>query len=139
MIKSTTSIRVRYGETDQMGIVYHGNYPAYFELGRIELFREIDLPYKDLEESGVLLPVIELHLRYIKSAFYDDILTIETQIKEIPKGVRFRFDYKITNQNNELLTEGYTLLAFVDKFTRKPVRCPEYMLKKLEFLLSKNE
>lgn len=137
MISSTISVRVRYGETDQMGIVYHGNYPAYFEQGRIELFREIGLPYKELEENGILLPVYELNLKYLKSAFYDDILKIETTIHEIPRDVRFRFDYKIFNEKQELLTTGYAILAFVDKQTRRPVRCPKYMIERLESLMPK--
>lgn len=134
MIITKTYIRVRYGETDQMGIVYHGNYPSYFEIGRIELFREMGLPYKELEERGVLLPVTELHVQYIKSSFYDDKLSIETQIKELPKGARLRFEYEIFNQNDELITKGYTVLAFVDKATRRPLRCPDYMLEKLKNL-----
>lgn len=138
MISTSLSIRVRYGETDQMGIVYHGNYPAYFEQGRIELFREIGLPYKELEDKGILLPVIELNMKYIRSAYYDDLLNVQTSIAEIPSGVRFRFDYKIFNQKDELLTEGYAILAFVDKASRKPVRCPEYMRSRLEELFQQN-
>lgn len=135
MISSTFSLRVRYGETDQMGIVYHGNYASYCEVARIEFFREKGLPYKELEENGYMLPVVELNLKFRKSAYYDDILNIETTLLEIPEGAKLKFDYKIYNQNEELLLSGYSMLAFVDKLSRKPVRCPDYMIKKLKDLI----
>ena len=132
MISSTISVRVRYGETDQMGIVYHGNYSLYFEQGRIELFREIGLPYKEMEERGIMLPVNELNVRYLKPAYYDDLLKVETIINAIPLGARFRFDYKIWNQKEELLTIGFAVLAFVDMKTKRPIRCPEYISEHLQ-------
>ena len=133
MISSTISLRVRYGETDQMGIVYHGNYPSYFEVARIEFFREIGLPYKDLEGKGIILPVIDLQVKFIQSAFYDDELAIKAILKEIPTGVRLQFHYEIYNQEQKLLTTGQTTLAFVDEKTRRPVRCPQYMIDKFNF------
>jgi acyl-CoA thioester hydrolase len=135
MISTTISVRVRYGETDKMGVVYHGNYAAYCEVARVEFFREMGLPYAELEESGIMLPVVELYFRYFKSAFYDEILDIETTLTEIPKSVRMRFEYKIYNQKKELLTEAFSVLAFVDIETRKPVKCPDYMIEKLEELI----
>lgn len=138
MLSSTISLRVRYGETDQMGIVYHGNYPSYFEVARIEFFREIGLPYKELETKGIILPVVDLGVKFIKSAYYDDELFIKATVTEIPTGVRLHFNYEIRNQHQELLTTGFTTLAFVDQKTRRPVRCPQYMLDKLnDFLQSK--
>lgn len=134
MISSTISVRVRYGETDQMGIVYHGNYAIYFEQGRVELFREMGFPYKDMEDSGLILPVNELNIKYLKPAVYDDVLKIETQINEFPTGARFRFDYKIWNQNEELLTTGFSILAFVDKHSKRPIRCPESISNHLKAL-----
>lgn len=136
MISTTISLRVRYGETDQMGVVYHGNYPSYCEVGRVEFFREMGLPYKELEDTGVMLPVIELNLKFIKPAYYDDVLKIKTTIHEIPRSVRLHFDYEIYNQKDELLTTGYSVLAFVDMKTRKPVRCPQYMTERMEKLFN---
>lgn len=137
MISTNISLRVRYGETDQMGVVHHGNYPNYFEMARIEFFREIGLPYKKLEDKGIMLPVTDLSLKFKKSAYFDDLLTIKTSLREIPSGVRIYFDYEIYNQNQELLTSGSTTLAFVDAISRKPVRCPNYMLEKLNSLIEK--
>lgn len=134
MLSSTISLRVRYGETDQMGVVYHGNYATYCEVARVEFFREIGLPYKQLEERGIMLPVTELNLKYIKPAYYDEVLFIKTSLSEIPRAVRIRFDYEIYNEKDELLTTGYSILAFIDMKTRKPVRCPEYMTKQMDEL-----
>jgi acyl-CoA thioester hydrolase len=138
MISTNISIRVRYGETDQMGIVYHGNYPSYFEVARVEFFRDLGIPYKELEEKGVMLPVVDIYIKYLKPAYYDDLLHIETKIPELPKSVRFRFEYTITNDNGDRITEGYVVLAFIDKYTRKPIRCPEYLTKKLEDYVNKS-
>ncbi|MEM9647899.1 MAG: thioesterase family protein [Bacteroidota bacterium] len=126
------SFRVRYGETDQMGVVYHGNYAQYLEMGRIEWLRAIGVSYRSMEENGIMLPVISLQIDYKKSALFDDLLTVETSIKKQPM-VRIEFDYKIYNQNQELLAEAKTVLAFMDKVKNKPTRCPDYILKKLDF------
>lgn len=131
MISATISLRVRYGETDQMGVVYHGNYPAYFEVARVEFFRSIGLPYKELEDKGIILPVIDLQIKFIGSAYYDEVLVIKAILREIPQGVRLRFDYEIYNENEKLLTTGHTILAFVDSKTRKPIRCPQYLIDKI--------
>ncbi|MFA7686444.1 MAG: thioesterase family protein [Moheibacter sp.] len=137
MLSSTISLRVRYGETDQMGVVYHGNYATYCEVARVEFFREIGLPYKELESRGVMLPVVELNLKFLRPAYYDELLLIETSIPEIPKSARIRFDYTIRNENGDILTTGHCLLAFVDMETRRPVRCPEYMVKRMNELVGK--
>lgn len=134
MISTTISLRVRYGETDQMGVVYHGNYATYCEVARVEFFRQMGLPYKELEEKGIMLPVIELNLKFLKPAHYDELLFIKTSIPEIPKGVRIIFHYEIYNENQELLTTGTSVLAFIDIKTRKPVRCPAYMIEKMKEL-----
>lgn len=114
-----------------MGIVYHGNYAVYCEVARVEFFRQIGLPYKELEDSGIMLPVTELKMKYIKPAFYDDLLTIETSIPEIPTGVRIHFDYKIFNEKKELLTEASSELAFISTSNKRPVRCPKEMSDRL--------
>jgi len=124
------SFRVRYGETDQMGVVYHGNYAQYLEMGRVEWLREFGISYKAMEESGIILPVISLQLSFKKSAVYDDLITVTTTLKKTPS-VKIEFDYIICNEADEVLVEANTVLAFLDKATKKPMRCPDYILKKL--------
>lgn len=115
-----------------MGVVYHGNYAQYFELGRTEWLRKLGVTYKDMEISGIMLPVISLNCNFIKSAIYDDVLTIETFLKKEPL-VKIEFDYKVTNQNNEIICTGSSVLAFMNMKTMKPTRCPDYLLKSLGF------
>lgn len=116
-----TTIRVRYAETDQMGIVYHSNYIIWFEIGRTDWFRQIGQDYKSLEEKNILLPVIGVNCQYRKSALYDDLVIIRTYLKEL-KGVRLTFHYEILRkEGRELLAEGESQHAFVDK-DQRPVR-----------------
>ena len=124
-------IRIRYGETDQMGHVYHGNYAQYLEMGRLELLRKPGVSYKKMEEEGVMLPVISLNLNFKKSAYYDDVVNVKTQLKKIPS-VRIEFDYEITNQQGEILTTANTVLVFVNMKTGRPMKCPDYLLDKLQ-------
>lgn len=124
------SFRVRYAETDQMGIVYHGNYAQYLEMGRVEWLRTLGVSYKSMEENGIILPVISLQLNFKKSAKYDDLLTVETKLRKTPS-VKIEFDYKIYNHDRELLVEANTILAFIDKARNRPTRCPNYILEKL--------
>ncbi|WP_108422919.1 acyl-CoA thioesterase [Flagellimonas amoyensis] len=125
------SFRVRYAETDQMGVVYHGNYAQYLEMGRVEWLRALGITYKSMEDNGVMLPVISLHIDYKKSALYDDLLTVETSLKSRPL-VKIEFEYKVTNEVGDLLATGHTVLAFIDKNTGRPIKCPDYILEKLE-------
>ena len=125
------SFRVRYGETDQMGVVYHGNYAQYLELGRVEWLRALGVTYRSMEENGIMLPVISLHIDYKKPALYDDLITVETTISKPPL-VKIEFDYKIYNESNEMLVTAHTVLAFMDKKTNRPTRCPDYILEKLD-------
>ena len=111
MLKHSTKIRVRYGETDQMGIVNNAVYPSYFEVGRTEMFRELRLPYSQIEQEGTMLPLSELHVKYHHPAVYDEELTIETRIEEFPTS-RIRFKYTILNESGKLLVTGETVLAF---------------------------
>ncbi|WP_343486069.1 thioesterase family protein [Allomuricauda sp. d1] len=127
---NTFSFRVRYAETDQMGIVYHGNYAQYLEMGRVEWLRALGITYRSMEETGTKLPVIFLQINYKKSAKYDDLITVETTLKKIPT-VRIEFDYKVYGENGELLAEANTVLVFIDMATGKPKRCPKYILEKL--------
>ena len=130
MKKFSTNIRVRYGETDQMGVVYHGNYASYFEIARTEWLRNLGITYKELENKGIMLPVISLFFNLIKSAKYDDVLTITVILKKKPL-VKIEFDYEIYNQNKEKISIGNSVLAFMDMKTNKPMRCPDYILEKL--------
>lgn len=132
MKKSSIDIRVRYGETDQMGIVYYGNYPSYFEVARTEWLRNLGVTYKNMEQNGIKLPVISLNVQYIKPAKYDDVLTVHVTLKKRPM-VKIEFDYEITNQNREKISTGNTTLAFIDSRTNKPIKCPDYILDKLDF------
>ncbi|WP_422079751.1 acyl-CoA thioesterase [Ulvibacterium sp.] len=127
------SFRIRYGETDQMGIVYHGNYPQYLEMGRIEWLRVLGISYKSMEESGILLPVISLQINFKKSALYDDLITVKTILKKPPMA-RIEFDYVIYRNSNEILATANTVLAFMDRDTKRPRRCPDYLLEKLSGL-----
>ena len=124
MYTSETHIRVRYGETDQMGYVYYGNYAMYYEVGRVESLRQLGLTYKELEEMGIMMPVLENKSRFLSAALYDDNLKIVTTIREKPS-VRIKFEYDIFNGEGLLIHQGETMLAFVDKKTGKPCRPPE--------------
>ncbi|PWE00106.1 acyl-CoA thioesterase [Marinilabilia rubra] len=126
MLKHTTKIRVRYGETDQMGIVNNAVYPSYFEVGRTEMFREIGLPYSKIEKEGIMLPLSELHIKYHRPAVYDNEITIETYVDEYPTS-RIRFKYNIYNELGELLVSGETVLAFMNADSRRPTRIPQYL------------
>ncbi|QLG43866.1 acyl-CoA thioesterase [Costertonia aggregata] len=128
---NTISFRVRYGETDQMGVVYHGNYPQYLEMGRVEWLRELGISYRNMEENGTMLPVISLRLNYKKSAVYDDLITVETKLVKLPS-VRIEFDYTIYNEAKEVLVEGNTVLAFINMKTKRPTKCPDYVLEKIK-------
>lgn len=121
------SFRVRYGETDQMGVVYHGNYAQYMEMGRVEWLREMGISYKTMEENGIMLPVISLHVDYKKPAVYDDLITVRTILKKIPS-VKIEFDFEIYNEAREILAEATVVLAFIDMERKRPVRCPQYLL-----------
>lgn len=131
MIIYDSKVRVRYGETDKMGYAYYGIYPQYYEIGRTELIRSFGLSYKKLEDDGIMLPVLSLDIRYLKPAFYDDLLTIKTKIIKMPS-VRIEFEYEVYNQNNELLNTGKTTLVFIDAQTRRPRKAPDDFLLKLK-------
>ena len=130
MYQSNVNIRVRYAETDQMGYCYYGNYAMYYEVARVETLREIGFNYKSLEEDGVLLPVIEFNIKYLKPAFYDDHLKIICKIPIIPT-VRIKFEYETYNEKKEMINFGNTTLVFLNKISKKPVNCPKPLLDKL--------
>ena len=131
MFSHTTKIKVRYGETDQMGVVYHGNYAQYLEIGRIEWLSALGISYKEMEQQGIMLPVVVLNITYCKPSFYDDTLSIKTTLIKQPK-VSVEFDYEIYNSYGDLITTAYSKLVFVDMKTRQPTRCPQYFLDQLQ-------
>lgn len=131
MIHTTHSIRVRYGETDPMKYVYYGNYAEYLEVARVELFRELGIPYDQIEKNGIWLPVSELTIKYIKPGLYDQILDIHTFIRKKPS-VRIEFDYEIYNDSQQLITTAKTTLFFLDAKTGKILRCPDFLMEILE-------
>lgn len=131
MVLNEISFRIRYAETDQMGVVYHGNYAQYLEMGRVEWLRSLGYSYKSMEESGVMLPVISLQMKFKKPAVYDDLITVETRLKKMPS-VRIEFDFTIYNESKEVLVEATTVLVFMDMKTKKPIKCPDYLLEKIK-------
>lgn len=131
MYTSQTKVRVRYGETDQMGYVYYGNYAMYYEVGRVESLRQLGLTYKELEDMGVMMPVLENKSKFHQAALYDDEITIVTTLREKPS-VKIKFEYALYNGSGKLIHEGETLLAFVDKKSGRPCRPPEVFRKVLE-------
>ncbi len=127
------SFRVRYSETDQMGVVYHGNYAQYFEMGRVEWLRQLGTSYKEMEKDGIMLPVISLHVEFKKSAVYDDLITVRTILKKTPS-VRIEFDFEIRNEAGDILVLANTVLVFMDMDKKRPVKCPDYLLEKIAAL-----
>ncbi|HEY4797497.1 MAG TPA: thioesterase family protein [Bacteroidia bacterium] len=130
MFTSEIKLRVRYGETDRMGYVYYGNYAEYFEVARVEALREFGINYKDMEDSGIMLPVYTFSIKYFKPAYYDELLTIKTTISKLPEA-RISFEYETFNEKNELLNKGETTLVFIDMKSNKPRMAPENFLQKL--------
>lgn len=126
------SFRARYSETDQMGVIYHGNYAQYLEMGRVEWLRGKGISYREMEENGVILPVISLQTKFVKSAFYDDLLIVRTTLKKKPS-VRIEFDFIVFNEKREVLAEATVELVFMNKEKRRPIKCPDYILEKLNF------
>ncbi len=126
MYQFDTKIRVAYADTDQMGYVYYGNYGRFYEIARVESLRNLGLTYKALEESGVMMPVLENHSKYLAPARYDELLTVRTIIKEMPQ-VRIKFNYEIFDEAEKMIHLGETLLVFVNMQTGRPCRIPENM------------
>jgi acyl-CoA thioester hydrolase len=130
MYSHSTKIRVRYGETDQMGYMYYGNYAQYYEVGRVEMLRSLGMSYSSMEADGIMMPVLELKCKYIKPALYDQEITVKTIIKTLP-GIRIFFEYELYNENEELINIGATTLVFVDMKKKKPTNPPENFMEKL--------
>lgn len=124
-------IRVRYGDTDQMGYVYYGNYGYYYEQARSEAIRWAGISYKEIEDSGTMMPITRMNIKYIRPAYYDELLTIKTTVAEMPNRL-ILFTYKVFNEKNELINEGETQLAFIDAATKKMKSAPEVLIQKLK-------
>ena len=131
MYEFNTEVRVRYAEADPMNVVYYGNYAQYFEVGRVESLRNLGISYKGIEDMGIMLPVVELNIKYLRPAKYDDLLTIKSQIKELPTEHKIVFDQEIYNEEGKLLTIGKVKLYFMDSKLGKRVSMPAIMLEKL--------
>ena len=131
MYEFDTSIRVRYAEADPMNVVYYGNYAQYFEVARVESLRNLGISYKSIEEMGIMLPVVELNIKYLRPAKYDDLLTIKTMIKELPTDHRIRFDQEVYNEQGKLLTIGVVKLYFMNKDFNQRAQMPNYLKEKL--------
>lgn len=131
MIEGECRIRPRYGEVDQMGYVYHANYVDYCHFARTELMRSFGINDKVLEENGIMMPVIEMNLKYKKPTGYDEELLVITRIPEMPL-TRFKFNFEFRNQNNELVCKANSTLAFVKSNSRKPIKAPEIVLNSLK-------
>lgn len=125
-------IKVRYCETDQMGLVHHGSYINYFEEARIAWISNLGFSYSEMEKSGIILPVSKLNVSYLRPTYFDDVLVVSVELTEIPTS-RLIFNYTIKNKD-EIVVTGTTVLAFLNKITKKPVRCPDYMLEKVKSL-----
>ena len=119
-------VRVRYSETDQMGVVYHGNYIPYFEIGRVEWLRNKGVSYKTMEANGIALPIVSMTLNYKKPARYDELLTVKTKFKS-QTSVKIEFDCEIWNEKSELLTTAHFILVFVDVKSGRPIVPPDYI------------
>lgn len=130
MFTSETQVRVRYSETDKMGYAYYGHYAAYFEVARVEALRQLGLSYREMEDKGIILPVLEYNVKFYKPAFYDDLLTIKTRIEELPS-VRLRFISETYGSDGTALNRAEVVLVFVDQVKNKPCPPPDYFMDKV--------
>jgi acyl-CoA thioester hydrolase len=131
MFEHATKIRVRYGETDQMGYMYYGNYAQFYEVGRVEMLRSLGLTYSGMEQSGIMMPVLEMNCKYLKPALYDEEITVKVILEKMP-GIRIHFKYELFNEKNELINLGETLLVFINMKTNRPCLPNQEFLNKLK-------
>lgn len=123
MYSFETQIRIRYADTDKMGFAYYGNYPKFYEIARVEAFRALDYSYKEMEDGGVGMPVLDMAIKYHRPAKYDDLLTVKVMVPEMPRA-RIKFLYEITNEDGALINTGETILAFMQLESGRPVKMP---------------
>jgi acyl-CoA thioester hydrolase len=134
MINHETKIRVCYGDTDKMGVVYYGTYPRFYEIGRNELLRAYGITYRQIEEAGMVWPVRNMHITYLKPAYYDDLLTVRTIVEEMPT-VRFKIKTEIYNQTGELINHGEVVLISTNPQTGKAMKTPKWLLEMFNFIV----
>ena len=132
MFVTESKVRVRYAETDQMGVVYHSHYFQYFEVARAEAIRELGFTYADMEKMGTIMPVIEVQCRYLRPALYDDLLTVKVILKELPQHHKIEFHQEVYNEKGDLLVSGKVILYFMEAKTMKRSSMPEKLLEKLQ-------
>jgi len=137
MYESTTEVRVRYGETDQMGYLYYGYYALYYEVGRAEAIRQLGFTYRELEEMGIMMPVVDLHAQYYRPALYDDLITVKTILKELPEAHKIQFHSELYNEQKQLLNKGVTTLVFYDPTTKQKVNMPDELKNRLQPFFTK--
>ena len=131
MFTHSTKLRVRYAETDQMGYMYYGNYAQFYEVGRVEMLRSLGMTYKSMEESGIMMPVLDMKCKFIKPALYDEEITIRVTVAKMP-ALRIHFAYQLYNEKEELINEGETTLVFIDIKRNKPCLPAADFLKRLQ-------
>ena len=131
MFESTTQVRVRYAETDQMNVVYHGNYAQYFEVARAEAIRKLGFTYKNMETLGTYMPLTELHCKYLRPAHYDDLLSVKVILKKLPDNHRIEFEHEVYNEGGSLLTIGRVVLYFIDSSSNEKTNMPAELREKL--------
>ena len=132
MFVTETTIRVRYAETDQMNVVYHGNYAQYFESARAESIRQLGFTYKEMEAMHIIMPIVEFHCKYIRPAHYDDLLTVKVILKELPTDHRIEFHHEVYNEKQKLLTLGRAVLYFINSKTMEKATMPPALLEKVQ-------
>ena len=126
-VTGRTNYRVRYSDVDQMGVVYYGNYGMFYEIGRSEMVRDMGFPYIEIENMGIVMPVYSVESRYRNTLSYDELVTIETTVKELPTA-KMTFHHKIFNEDGTLAHEATVVLVFMDMKTKKLVRAPGVLL-----------
>jgi acyl-CoA thioester hydrolase len=132
MFSAETQIRVHYALTDQMGYVYYGHYAQFYEIGRAEAIRELGFTYREIEDSGVIMPVGSMSCKYLRPARYDDLITVKTMLRDLPEGNKIIFQHEIYNERDELLNKGEVTLYFMDRSGTRSAEIPEFLLKILK-------
>jgi len=131
MYTTETQIRIHYALTDQMGVVYHGHYAQFYEIGRGESIRVLGYSYKDIEAMGIIMPVVDIHSRFLRPAKYDDLITVKTTLRELPNSHKIIFHSDIYNEQDELLNTGDVTLYFMEASTMNRCNMPEALREKL--------
>ena len=132
IISYSTQIRVRYKDTDQMGIMHHSNYVVLYETARTEWLREMGLTYAEMEHRGVMMPIVEVNIKYRQPAYYDELISVTASVDELPMA-RMNFKYEIRGEDGREIATGSTTLGFIDSQTRRPQRAPQWLLEVIKF------